>query len=292
MIWAMLSVLAALMWAVVNTVDKYLLTKYLKNPVIPTLFFGVISLFSAVAVYIIQGVQSLPAEGIVLALIAGMCHIAAMFLYLKAVKVEEISRIVPLFHLESLFIAVLAAVFLGEIFTPVKYAGIFLLVAGAMMISYKGKGIRLSRGFWLMILAALMFTATTVMIKYLLAFADYWSIFAYIRFFVGATMLPVFYMNRHAVTDVLRKHGKKPLLMITGNEILNVLALLVFVMAVASGFVTLVDAFQTTQSLFVIVIATALGMFCPKIFKEELGKAIALKLTAVLIMFLGILLLS
>ncbi|MFH1294767.1 MAG: hypothetical protein ABIH90_02385, partial [Candidatus Aenigmatarchaeota archaeon] len=119
-----------------------------------------------------------------------------------------------------------------------------------------------------------------------------WSVFAYIRFFVGVVMLPVFYMNRGVVSEVLRKHGKKPILMITGNEVLNVLALLVFVMAVASGFVTLVNALQTTQSLFVIVIAITLGVFCPKIFKEESGKAVALKLTAILIMFLGIVLLT
>jgi len=147
--WIFFSILAALCWAIVNIVDKYILTKWVRNPLIPVIILGIIGLIASIIVYFIYGFSYLSYFNIFLAFIAGIFYLLMSIFYFKAVKIEEISRVSPLFYLSPLFILFFAAIFLGEVFTPLKYLGIFLLVFGAILISSRNLSkISLGRAFW------------------------------------------------------------------------------------------------------------------------------------------------
>lgn len=123
--WQLLTILAVFIFTVTTIIDKFLLTKWIKNPIIPPLFFGPLGLLTSFIIYLFYGFSYLGGMNIVLALIAGVIYMFGEFLYYKAVKLEEISRVIPLVYLSPLFVLILAAIFLGEIFTPLKYLGIF-----------------------------------------------------------------------------------------------------------------------------------------------------------------------
>jgi len=108
-------------------------------------FFGLII---SVIITVYHGLSSLSYFNIFLAIVAGIVYILSNGFFLKALQVEEVSRIVPLAYLSSLIVLFYAVIFLGEVLTIYKYIGIFLLVLGAILISIKDfSKIRFSKAF-------------------------------------------------------------------------------------------------------------------------------------------------
>lgn len=294
MLWVILSILAALTWAIVNTVDKYVLTKWVRKPIVPVMILGVVGLLASILVYLFHGFSQLSYFNIFLSFIAGIFYILMSIFYFKAVKIEEISRVIPLFHLSPLFILLFATLFLGEFFTPIKYLGIFLLVIGAILISSKNFiKISLGKAFWFMLFSVISISIYYVLLKYLLNFADFWTIFSYTRIGTIFALIPIFYFSFPDLTKTVKEHGKKVVGVISLNESLNLVGVLLITIATAVGYVTLVNALSSVQPFFVLLFAVILSVFYPKILKEEITKhTIFLKLIAIVIMFVGAVLIT
>ena len=292
MSWILFSILSAAVWAIVNTVDKYVLTKLVKKPVVPLMIFGIIGLIASFFVHLFHGFSYLSYFNIALAFVAGILYVIGILFYFKAVKIEEISRVIPLLYLSSLFVSILAAIFLGEIFTPIKYLGIFLLIIGAVSISSKNFiKFGFGKAFWFMVLASLVFSINAVITKYLLNFVDFWTIFSYIRIGAFFALIPTFCFSFKDLILAVWEHGKKTVILISLNEILALFAVILITIAMTKGYITLVNALSSVQPFFVLLIAVILSVFYPKILKEEIGKsAILLKLIAITLMFVGVIL--
>ncbi|MBZ9572835.1 DMT family transporter [Patescibacteria group bacterium] len=289
MLWAILSILAALCWAVVNTVDKYVLTKWVRKPIIPVMILGIVGLVASLLVYLFHGFSELSYFNIFLAFVAGVFYILTAVFYFKAVKIEEISRVIPLFYFGSIFILLLATLFLGEVFTFTKYLGIFLLVTGAVLISSKNF-LKLSFGkaFWFMIFGTILGSIGAVLTKYLLGFTDFWTIFGYLRIGAIFPLIPIFYFSFPELIKTTKAHGKKVIAVISLNGTLNFFAVLLITIAISVGYVTLVSALTSVQPFFVLLFAVVLSTFYPKILKEEITKrTMFIKLLAIILMFIG-----
>jgi len=292
--WVIFSILAALIWAICNTVDKYVLTKWVKKPTVPLIITGIIGLLAILTVYLFQGFSVLSYLNIFLAFVAGILYILTNVFYLKAVKIEEVSRAVPLFYLTPLFVLILATIFLEEIFTPLKYLGIFLLIIGAILISSRDfMKISLGKAFWFMIFASLLWAVSLVITKYILNFADFWTIFAYTRIGTIFALIPIFCLNFSDLVSTVKEHGKKVIGVIAANESLNLLGVLFIIIATAVGYVALVDALSSVSSFFVLLFAVILSILYPTILKEEIGKSVIFqKLLAIILMFIGAILIT
>lgn len=290
--WVILVVTASLLLAVVNTLDKYVLTKWVRNPLVSVLVLGLIGLVGGGAIFVTRGFAPMSAFNIFLALIAGICYLLAVIFYFKALKIEEMSRVVPLFYLSPLFILVFAAVFFGEIFNFLNYLGIFLLMIGAIWISSRSfLKITFNLAFWWMMIAVVTWSANLLLVKYLLNFTDYWTIFAWIRIggFIG--MIPLLFIYLPELRRTTKKYGKKVLVVMSLSETITLISILLVTIATSIGYVTLVEALSALQALFVLLIALALSVFRPSILKEELGGAVVLqKVIATILMFVGVIL--
>ena len=117
--------------------------------------------------------------------------------YFKVIKIEEISKVVPLLSFSSLFVLIFDAIFLGKIFTSLQYLEIFSLVVGAFLISVKNskEEIRLSKAFLYIMVVNLLSSAGAIIVKYLLNYADFWTIFSYTRIGAIFVLIPIFYLN-------------------------------------------------------------------------------------------------
>lgn len=294
MTWAILSILSALCWSVVNIIDKYVLNKWIREPFVVLIIIGIIGLIAGGGVYFIYGFQPLSYFNIFLALVTGILHLGSYVFYFKALKIEEVSRVVPLFYLSPLFILFLATIFLGEVFTPLKYLGIILLVIGAILISSKNiLKISFSKSFYWMILSAFILSINSVLIKYLLNFADYWTIFAYERIGIVIGAIPIIYLYLPELLTTIKRHGKKVVTTLSATEVLNLLAVLLITIATSVGYVTLVNALASVQPFFVLFLTVILSIFYPSILKEEIKKSIVFsKLLAVVLMFVGAILIT
>jgi transporter family protein len=290
--WVTLSLTAALLFAVSNLIDKFLLDKWVKNPLIPLHFIALINLIAATLIFSLHQVTQLSTSNILLLLLVGLLNTLTIVFYFKALSLEEVSRIVPLFNITPLFIMIFAAIFLNEIFTPIKYLGIFLLVSGSMLIGYK-KGIRPGKSAAYMAICLLTLTFNQIITKYLLGFADYWSVFAYARISTLIFLIPVLYISYKDLISTIKKHGRNVILSISASELIAIFASFIATMATSLGPVTLVNSLAGVQPFFVLLVAVLLSRFYPHILEEELSrKTLAQKIIACALIFIGVFLVT
>ncbi len=287
MTWVYFSIAAALIWAVVNIVDKYILTKWIKSPLVMTANVAVTSIIISVLIFAFRPSSRISTTDILFSLAAGVLYILGNFTYMKAVLKEEISKVIPLIYVDPLFTAILAVIFLHESLSPLKYLGIILLVCGAMLISTSKLKFNFNKSFFYAILTALIFAAGSVLMKTPLNHTDFWTVFAYTRLGVFLGMVVLLPTGFKEFAKTFREIGKK-MIFVFLNETLSVLGTLLFIIAIASGYVSLSNALTATQPFFVFIFALIISVFYPYIFKEELDKKIiATKIAAIVIIFLG-----
>ncbi len=295
--WIFFSIFAGFIWAVVNTLDKYVLNKWIKKPIIPAIITGMVGLISSFLIFIIHGFSAFSSINILLALITGIFYGLMSIFYFQALKIEEASRIIPLYSLSPLFILILAKCFLDEVLTPVKYFGVFLSILGAVLISSKSFKdlfrIRSGKAILFVMLSALSISINAVLSKYLLKFTDFWTIFAYTRIGTMITIIPLFCIYLPELININKKYGKKVITIMSGNEVLNLLAVLLVTIATSIGSVTLVNALSSLHLFFLLLITIILSIFRPKILKEEFNKSIlSLKIIATILIFTGVILMT
>jgi len=75
MSWILFSILAALTWAIVNTIDKYVLTKWIKKPIVPVMILGIIGLLASFLVFLFHGFSELSFPNIILSFVAGIFYV-------------------------------------------------------------------------------------------------------------------------------------------------------------------------------------------------------------------------
>lgn len=100
-------------------------------------------------------------------------------------------------------------------------------------------------------------------------------------------MLPVFYWNIHAIVQVYKENGYRAYTIMTLNQCLNLAGVLSITFAVSSGYVTLVNAIAAVQPFFVLMFATLLSCFFPRVLFEEHNSLILLRMSVALVMILG-----
>lgn len=293
MSWIFFALCATVLWASVNVFDKYTLSKLVNRPLMPLIIIAFMGLMIGVVTLAGLGFPVLSEFDFLLAFIAGIFYLAMNLFYLKAVQIEEISKVVPLFSLSPLFLMVLAVLFLDETLSPAKYEGVCLIVTGAILISSNRLTFQFNRAFALMILSALCAALYDLTGKQLLATTDFWTIFAYVRIGTFLAILPLLPSVLKEIRSLYRRQGLRPLGLMTLGQTAGVLANLPFTMALALGPVTLVSATASTQPLFVFLFTLLLSIFFPHLVKEEITRAIlARKLFSILLIVVGVFLIS
>lgn len=292
--WVIFSILAAFCWSISYTIDKYVLIQWVKRPLTPIVVLGIFGLAASGIVYFFYGFSPLSYFYVFLSIIAGVFWGFGTIFYFRAAKVEEISRIVPLYHLSPFFILIFAGIFLGEVFSVLQYLGIVLLVIGAILIYSKNfLRIKIGRAFWPVILSVAFFASASVLLKYLLSFADYRTIFSYMRIGAALALAPIIWLYFPELIRLVKKHGKRVIFAISASEIMNLAALMFITVAASIGYITLVNAISSLDSFFVLFFTVILSVFFPSILKEEIRKTvIAQKVLAISLIFAGVILIT
>jgi len=292
--WALFSLLSAVTMAMVNIMDKFVLTRLARRPIVPLLILVAMGLVPLPFIFIGRGFPPLTAAVLVPAVAAAAAFTLSTILYFAAALREEISRVVPLSYLSPLFVSFLAALFLGEVFPPQKYLGVALLVAGALFISSRKRlSLRPGRAFWLMVLSAICLAGYLTLTKRLLAEVDFWSAFALVRLAMFLLLVPFYVRHRKETVSVLRTQSRRVLLTMALSEVLALAALLFGTIAMSAGPVTLVAALASVQPFFVLAYALFLSHFFPAVLREETGvRILGSKLLAIVLIVLGALLIT
>ena len=288
-LWVSFALIGAALTAVVGIIDKMVLSKWMRDAVGSFFAFGVMELASGLVVFALIGAPLLRLPVALVALASGAAFGISSYFYFQGIKVGEITRLIPLYDLSPLFISVFAAVFLGEIFPPAKYAGVALLIVGALLLT-----VRKIRGHWFgpgtgwMLLAVASIASGAVVSKYLLGENDPWTVFAYAKFGSALSALPFMSKGYAAFRQAAARHGKPVVLFSLLSEGLTSATTVFFLFAAASGYVTLVSALIGTHPFFLLAFTAFLGIWRPGVLKEEFGHGLLLRKAAgIALLFLG-----
>ncbi|MBI3037152.1 EamA family transporter [Candidatus Woesearchaeota archaeon] len=293
--WLFYALMAPVIFAVLNLLDKVLRDKHFS-----TLTMNVTAgFFSVVAVLGFLLVDyDLPLSALLIGLFGGVVWFLAGFPYFKALSVEEVSRVIPLWQLQSPITLVMAAVFLGEKLTSLNYASFALITAGAFLISVKNFSgmLKVSLAFYLILIAAIGTSAASVIAKGLYSSNSHWpvQIALLLGGFAGAAAVMLFSGKlRAAVTGELKKSsfGAGSLLIL--RQLVGMLAFVLLNLAILTGPVSLTIAISGLSSFFVLIGATALSLFWPSIIREVVDrKTLLTKAVAIAMIIAGLFLLA
>ncbi len=293
MSWVLFSIIAAVVWAICNIIDKYLIDRWFTDPEPASLTFTIFAILSGIGALIVVGFPIIPFMDIFWSVLAGSFLLFMVIFYFKALQTGEASRVMALFWAAPVFVAFFGAVFLGEIFLPLTYLGIFLMVAGAVAISYHGGKFKFNKAFWWIMASGIVHGFQVIITKYLLNKYDFWTVVGYTRIGVLPLAIPVIIWLIPGYKKVVKKHGLKVVYTQVFNDSINLIAIIFNYAAMAIGTATLVNALSSLTPFFVLLFAAILSIWFPKIISEEIkGSTVILKIFAITMIIAGAILIT
>lgn len=296
MIWVVFAVLSHFFWAWVNIGEKYLVEKKFKNPfvyLVVAFWVGPIVLIGLPFVDFY-----LPSSIVLLEIFsAAFLFVIGCSFYIKAIQVEEVSRINILWNLIPFFNLVLGWFLIGEKLTIIEFLAFVILISASLVASVhfnKGK-MKISKAFVLMIFACLFISMCDVFLKIATKDISFSLAFIYLSIFTTLISFVYFFSPKFRLDFYEQKKSLslKLIFLVIGVNILSKIGLLFSIWSLSLGPIALVTSLEGLQVIFVFIIIILFSIFAPKVLREELDrKNIMLKLLAMLLMICGILVLA
>ena len=82
-----------------------------------------------------QSLSSISTNSLIFLALSGLATGASWLCYFKALQIGKASQVAPVDKLSVVFVAVIAALFLGERLSGQGWAGVFLVALGALLVS-------------------------------------------------------------------------------------------------------------------------------------------------------------
>ncbi len=290
--WIIITLIAVLFWAVSNIIDKTIVSKYFKKPVIYIFFLGI---FSAIPLLAIPytGLSIVSGWQVILALLAGALYLYGLIPYIYALFDEEVSRVIPIWQITPVFVLALSYLFIGESLTKMHLIAFALILFGSILISVKRtKGLfKLNKAFYLMILSSAIFGIQYVLTKYVYLNQSYVNGFLWIKLGTVLAVIPLFFVAKYRkeFANIILNLKKRTQIVIACSEICGLTGVVLVNYAISLNSVSLISALEGVQPLFVLILAGILSKWQPKLLKEEIGKkTLLIKLIAIILIILGV----
>ncbi|MFH1790181.1 MAG: EamA family transporter [bacterium] len=297
MLWVILGISSHFFWAILNLGDKYVLSKRVNNPYVYLVWLTLVGILSVVLIPFID--FHIPQNPMVMLLIivGGIMYFFGGLPYVKAMQMEEPSRINIWWNLIPIFSFFIGWIFLDESFTGAQSVAFIVLLIGAIIASIRSKGNKFvfSKAVWLMIIACIAYSFYGVTFHYITRFISFAVGFVWIHLVMLACCFTMFLIKKFR-SDFLaetKKAGAGLFLIVFVIAILDHLGIFFNQWALSLNNTALVFSLEGFQVILVFVGAIFLTKYFPIIISEDIDKKnMGLKLTALIFMICGILILA
>lgn len=292
--WLFFALLSPIFYGVTNFIEKFLIDKKVKDPIIVVAFAGVPAFLVAFFILLINGFPIISFQNLLLIVLSGVFLELYLVPYFMALSVEDASRVVPLFQLIPVFILVFSFLFLGETLNTSQLVGFLFIFVGAIIIGAKredGKIFRLRKAIYLMLLSGFLFSITAILFKFVVVNESFWETIAYqfLGISLGALLLLTVPKYKERVFHDAKHAGPKIWGLLTLNYMFALIAQASLGFAYLLAPVALVSVIGSTQPLFVLIYGVILSIWFPHIIKEDLQKStILVKLAAIILIIIGV----
>jgi len=292
--WVTTAVLSAAILGMVHVIDSHLISKRMPSFKAYLLVIGFFLLFFSVTLAILFPLP--PNVGVwplSMAILSGITRAASVVIMLYLMKKEEVSLIIPIANTYPIIVALIAIPTLNETMNPLQWVAIIIVVLGVLLAS-----VRLSPGAritWLgkpMVLLAgssFLWAISDIMAKYALEYLSSWNMY-----WISHLILPAAFFSVSLRPSVFRevinfKERNSSILMVTLNETMAVIALVLFYWSMQRGPVSLVSAIYSIRPVFVILYALIISRFSNMLLESRSGgEALALRFIATAMIVGGI----
>lgn len=301
MSWLFIVIVAHFFYAGIFIIDRYLLKRGFPNPLSYAFFTGLLSVF---VIVLAPFGFSIPATNqIILALATGIVWLLATLIFFAALSKGEASRVVPTVGgLIPLFTLGLSFMLLGERLSIRELIAFCLLVSGGIILSLlvtkasifsNHREIHLTKAFIPALGAGFLFAVYYVMTKSVFLNQNLINGIIWMR--LGAVLGALFLLIPSSFRKVIFKAGETLKIRAFGLFItargLGAGAGFLIYWAVFLGSVTLVNALQGTQYLFLLLLAFFLFRKIPALKEQFSKEALAQKIIAIVFICLGLVIL-
>lgn len=282
--WLFIAIIAHFLSAVVFTVDKFLLSKTVLRPVAAAFYVGLLS--GGASLFLIPfGFYWMPFWQIIVSFIAGIVFIFAILFFYRLIQTNEVSIIAPIIGgAVPIFTLILTYLFLGErlainqlfAFCLLVFGGVIMLLPRKSESNLKKNEGFLPKGFLLIILTAFLFAFSFVLTKFVFIEQSFISGFIWIRLggILGACMLFLIPNTRRAILKTSKSVKIKIGGLFLSNKALSAFAFVLLNYAIYLGSVSLVNALQGVQYVFLLIIVLFLSKKFPQIIKEQISRRV------------------
>lgn len=277
MSWLLLAIIAQALWAVVNHLDKYLVTKYFKGGVGAVLIFTALvnGIFLPFILVFNPHILSTPIPQAFFATSIGILYVMMSLFYFYALKNEEATKISVLWQLTGPITYILGIIFLSETLTTRQGIGAIIVLLGGIitMISSEQKKLCIKKYPLILMTASVCCLAiSSIMFKGFAVQFDFWSgIFFEIlgAFITGIVFLIFIKSYRREFLIGLKKDTTKILSINIPNELMQISGQVLFRQATILVPVAIVQVTNTLNTFFVFIFAILINIFLPQISQEK-----------------------
>ncbi len=296
MSWVVLALGSALAFAVVSALDKVLIQRFVPNPRAFIVLVGAIQFALAALVAPFAEFSGYSIDTMLVSYVSGLLAGIYLALMFWVMRMQDVSRVVPVTSTYPIFVAILAQAFLGEAISPLAWVGIFVTVGGAALMSFGPTRRRSERDenqilpFALLILSSLAFGLSQYLTKVVAEDIDVWSLFVWRGLGLGSACVGLV-IRRSMIFDLVRTVRDPAALWLTifTEGLLVLVAVMLQLGAIYSGPVSLAVTVMAIRPLFVFILGVLLSLGVSRVLDEPLeGKILAVKLAAIALTVGGI----
>lgn len=278
MTWFLFAVLANVIWSACNHLDKYLLSHRggrIGTQIILSSFFGICIIIPILLFY--PEALNAAMQARVVGIFAGCIAMLGILLYLYALEQEEATLVVPWFQFVPIIAYCYGLFMLSETLSLTQIVGVLFVVLGATGISFdidsRIPRIKI-RPVLLMIGAATLLAGTVTLFKYVASLTDYWT--ANFWSTIGEVGMGFFFLciapYRRQLFFVFKQRLWRSFGINALNEILNIIASLLFRVSLTLAPVALVTAVTGLQPVLVFILGIGITIFLPHMSQERITR--------------------
>jgi drug/metabolite transporter (DMT)-like permease len=295
MSWIFYALMAPAIWAAVNHIDKYIISRYFHDSPASLLvvFTSLTAFLAAIGIAIFVPIVGISIHQILFIVFGGMIFVAAYIPYVYALKEDEASLVAPLFQMIFVFSFILGFLFLGEKLTMAQFIASICILIGSIILSIDlDSSVRKlrSKTFYRMALASFLIALNMLIFKIVALGSSFWvtTFWEYIGAALFGILLLILSRKIHKAFFDTLKRTKVIIGWNIFNEFLNLLARLSANFASLVAPLALISLVNGAQPFFIVLY----GAIIPFIFngteKEKFyGKYLNQKIVSIVLMIIG-----
>ncbi len=277
------------------TIDKFLITKKIPDPLIYIFYYSIVSL---VALLLLPFVKTPSLNVLITASVSTILWSSAAYFMLKALQTGQVSRVIPIVGTLNPVI-LLAVAFAASAITLNQTLGVVLLIAGMVFLTLMDwQGDMSKKELILEITSASLFALSYLVLRQAYLMDNFLSVFVWSRPIlipVGLALLAIPKTRK----IVLNLEGPKINIFSKAGALFAVgqlsggISELMLIFAISLANPVLVNSLQGTQYIFLFILSLLLAKKFPEVFKERFTKlTITSKSFGIVLIAIGLYLLA